>query len=128
MLSYVIYAAYPSSVRLYVYMRVAPIVRADKQPGQQSLLSLQGSQLPLSKEEEVTCRMTQGRAHLFTDMRIVNDEGQELPWDGQAAGELQVRGPHVIRAYFKVSPIQATEFCLWFSMPTWPLRHHCRPA
>ena len=47
--------------------------------------------------------MTQGRAPLFTDMRIVNDEGQELPWDGQAAGELQVRGPHVIRAYFKVS-------------------------
>lgn len=47
--------------------------------------------------------MTQGRPPLFTDMRIVNDGGQELPWDGGAAGELQVRGPHVIRAYFKVS-------------------------
>lgn len=48
--------------------------------------------------------MTQGRPPLFTDMRIVNDGGQELPWDGRAAGELQVRGPHVIRAYFKVIP------------------------
>lgn len=36
------------------------------------------------------------------DMRIVNDEGQELPWDGKAAGELQVRGPHVLKAYFRV--------------------------
>ena len=47
--------------------------------------------------------MTQGRPPVFTDMRIVNDGGQELPWDGRAAGELQVRGPHVIRAYFKVT-------------------------
>ena len=74
---------------------------------------LQGSQLPLSKEEEVKYRMTQGRPPLFTDMRIVNDEGQELPWDGRAAGELQVRGPHVIKAYFRVTfPSQARDFFL----------------
>ena len=36
------------------------------------------------------------------DMRIVNDEGNELPWDGKAAGELQVRGPHVLKSYFRV--------------------------
>lgn len=78
-------------------------LEGDKQPQQQPLLSVQGSQLPLSKAEEVKCRMSQGRAPLFTDMRIVNDEGQALPWDGKAAGQLQVRGPHVIRAYFKVT-------------------------
>lgn len=82
------------------HVDVGLVAKADKQ----RLLSLQGSQLPLSKAEEVKCRMSQGRAPLFTDMRIVNGEGQELPWDGQAAGELQVRGPHVIRAYFKVTP------------------------
>ena len=98
-------------MQVYLHMHVASIARADKQPGQQSPVSLQGSQLPLSKEEEVKCRMTQGRAHLFTDMRIVNDEGQELPWDGQAAGELQVRGPHVIRAYFKVTINQSINQC-----------------
>ena len=60
------------------HVDVAPVVKADKQ----LLLFLQGSQLPLSKAEEVKCRMSQGRAPLFTDMRIVNDGGQELPWDG----------------------------------------------
>ena len=65
---------------------------------------LQGSQGALSKQEELSFRQSQGRAHLFMDMRIVNDGGQELPWDGKAAGELQVRGPHVLKAYFRVRP------------------------
>ena len=62
----------------------------------------QGSQGPMSKKEELFYRQSQGRAHLFMDMRIVNDAGAELPWDGKAAGELQVRGPHVLKAYFRV--------------------------
>ena len=36
-------------------------------------------------------------------MRIVNDEGKEMLWDGKATGELEVRGPHVIKGYFRVS-------------------------
>ena len=35
-------------------------------------------------------------------MRIVDDEGQELPWDGKTMGELQVRGPAIIRQYFRI--------------------------
>ncbi|MEU7467515.1 hypothetical protein AB0A94_02940 [Streptomyces sp. NPDC044984] len=31
--------------------------------------------------------------------RLVGADGQELPWDGQAVGELQVRGPWVTAAY-----------------------------
>jgi len=34
------------------------------------------------------------------EVRIVNEAGAELPWDGEAAGELEVRGPWVIRAYY----------------------------
>jgi acyl-CoA synthetase (AMP-forming)/AMP-acid ligase II len=34
-------------------------------------------------------------------MRVVNEEGKELPHDGSAFGDLQVRGPWVIREYFK---------------------------
>jgi len=65
-------------------------------------VTLQGSQGKLDKEEEMKYRMSQGRPHLFTDMRIVNDEGNEMPRDGKATGELQVRGPHVVKAYFRV--------------------------
>jgi fatty-acyl-CoA synthase len=34
------------------------------------------------------------------DVRIVDDDGAELPWDGRAMGELQVRGPWVTGGYF----------------------------
>jgi fatty-acyl-CoA synthase len=35
------------------------------------------------------------------EIRIVDEHGAPLPWDGKAVGELQVRGPWVIRAYFQ---------------------------
>ena len=35
------------------------------------------------------------------DLRIVDENGRELPWDGKAFGDLQVRGPWVIKSYFK---------------------------
>ena len=41
----------------------------------------------------------QGRAVPGLDMRIVDDRGQELPWDGTTFGNLQVRGPWVTRRY-----------------------------
>ncbi len=35
-------------------------------------------------------------------MKIVDDVGQELPWDGTTFGNLLVRGPWIIDAYFKL--------------------------
>jgi 3-(methylthio)propionyl---CoA ligase len=35
------------------------------------------------------------------DWKIVDGDGNELPWDGKAFGDLHVRGPWVIRQYFK---------------------------
>ncbi len=43
----------------------------------------------------------QGRAVFGVDMRIVGAEGQDLPWDGEATGDLLVRGPWIVSAYFK---------------------------
>jgi fatty-acyl-CoA synthase len=37
------------------------------------------------------------------DIRIVDPEGQELPWDGTAIGELQARGPWVASGYYSDS-------------------------
>lgn len=49
----------------------------------------------------------QGRAIYGIDMKIVDDTGKELPWDGAEAGNLVVRGPWVIESYFggKDSPL-----------------------
>jgi fatty-acyl-CoA synthase len=46
-------------------------------------------------------RLKQGRAPLGVEMRLVNDEGVELPHDGKTFGRLKVRGHSVAAAYFK---------------------------
>jgi fatty-acyl-CoA synthase len=43
----------------------------------------------------------QGRAIYGVDMKIVDDAGAELPWDGKTYGNLLVKGPWVIDSYFK---------------------------
>jgi 3-(methylthio)propionyl---CoA ligase len=63
--------------------------------------TLKPRHLALSPEERLAIQAKQGRAVFGVDMKIVNDEGQALPHDGQAAGELLVRGPWIIRQYFK---------------------------
>lgn len=42
----------------------------------------------------------QGRVIYGIDMAIIDDDGRSLPWDGQASGNLVVRGPWVIGSYF----------------------------
>ncbi|WP_175793941.1 3-(methylthio)propionyl-CoA ligase [Burkholderia ambifaria] len=57
------------------------------------------SQRPLDTQRRLLEK--QGRVICGVDMRIVGDDGHELPWDGVAFGELQVRGPWVIDHYFR---------------------------
>ena len=47
-------------------------------------------------------RQKQGWPQIMTDLRIVGEDGKELPRDGKAFGELQARGPHTLQAYYKV--------------------------
>ncbi|HET8695551.1 MAG TPA: 3-(methylthio)propionyl-CoA ligase [Aquabacterium sp.] len=44
----------------------------------------------------------QGKSVFGIDMRIVNAEGDVLPWDGKTSGDLEVRGHWVIQSYFNV--------------------------
>jgi fatty-acyl-CoA synthase len=50
-------------------------------------------------EDQVRYRMKQGRPPFGVDMRLVDDDGFELPHDGKTVGHLLVRGPGVTRAY-----------------------------
>ena len=45
-------------------------------------------------------KQKQGFAPFTVDMKICDDNGQELPWDGTTFGRLMVRGPAVSKAYF----------------------------
>ncbi|MFG2718768.1 long-chain fatty acid--CoA ligase [Streptomyces sp. NPDC048416] len=54
----------------------------------------------LSAEEEWPYRVTQGRFPAGVEARLVGPGGDFLPWDGESAGELEVRGPWIAGAYF----------------------------
>ena len=53
----------------------------------------------LPEAERARLPYKQGRAVSGLDMRIVDDQGQELPWDGTTFGNLEVRGPWVVQRY-----------------------------
>jgi fatty-acyl-CoA synthase len=59
--------------------------------------------------ERFTVRAKQGYAVAGIDLRAMDDAGVEVPWDGRTAGELQVRGPWVLRAYYD-NPAAAGQF------------------
>jgi fatty-acyl-CoA synthase len=43
---------------------------------------------------------SQGLASPLVDIKAVDEEGRDVPWDGKALGELVVRGPWVTAGYF----------------------------
>ena len=55
----------------------------------------------LSQEALGDIQAKQGRVVYGVDMKIVDDDDKELPWDGEAFGALKVRGPFVCQDYFK---------------------------
>ncbi len=55
--------------------------------------------LPLT--ERLDWMTTQGRAVYGCELRIVDDDGVELPRDGETAGHVEVRGPWVVSRYFR---------------------------
>jgi len=62
---------------------------------------LKGPQLKLPVEQRRAIQAKQGRGVFGIDMKIVGEDGQELPWDGQASGELLVRGHWVVDRYIR---------------------------
>src|SRR5262249_44143346 len=50
---------------------------------------------------QLTYRAKQGMPAPGVELRVVDDQGAPVPWDGQAMGELQVRGPWVAASYYK---------------------------
>ena len=55
----------------------------------------------LSAEDRFLLSLKQGRPLPGVDMKIVDGDGVELPWDGKAAGNLLVKGPWVLREYYR---------------------------
>jgi acyl-CoA synthetase (AMP-forming)/AMP-acid ligase II len=55
----------------------------------------------LGAADEMKWRAKTGRPVGGVELRIVDDLGNPLPWDGEAVGEIEVRGPWITAAYHR---------------------------
>ncbi len=46
-------------------------------------------------------RALQGKPLPWTELRLIGDDGEEVPWDGESTGEIEVRGPWVASSYYE---------------------------
>jgi fatty-acyl-CoA synthase len=51
-------------------------------------------------ERQLEVRLKQGIPVLGVEVRVLGDQNEDLPWDGQHVGELVVRGPWIARSYY----------------------------
>ena len=66
-----------------------------------TLCTLKNKHDSLPEDEKMKIRLKQGRCIYGVDMKIVDEAGKELPWDGKTFGDLYVKGPWILREYFK---------------------------
>jgi acyl-CoA synthetase (AMP-forming)/AMP-acid ligase II len=66
-----------------------------------TVCTLKNKHLSQSPEEREVVLAKQGHALYGVQLKIVDDMGKELPWDGKTFGNLLVKGPWIIASYFK---------------------------
>ena len=80
-----------------------------------TICRLKSSMESLPDDERYAIRAKQGYVAAGVDLRLVDEEGREQPWDGRSMGEMQVRGPWVAASYYN-NPESADRFTAdgWF--------------
>jgi fatty-acyl-CoA synthase len=67
-----------------------------------------------SEEEKDAYRVRAGRIVYGVEMKIVDSEHNDLPWDGIASGLLLVKGPWVCEGYYRLEDKPALDDDGWF--------------
>ena len=60
-------------------------------------------------------RVKQGRPIFGVDLKIVDGEGHEQPWNGEAVGEIKLRGPWICDGYYRLDASSAHDEDGWLS-------------
>ena len=66
-----------------------------------TVCALKNKHTALNDADKTKIRLKQGRAVFGVDMKILDDAGEILPWDGKTFGDLYVKGPWVVRGYYR---------------------------
>lgn len=64
--------------------------------------ALQAPYAHLTGEDKLDVLQMQGYPPFMVEMKITDDGGKELPWDGKTFGRLKVKGPAISGAYYRV--------------------------
>jgi fatty-acyl-CoA synthase len=57
--------------------------------------------LAMSYDDQVRFKLKQGRPPVGVQLKLTDDEGALLPHDGETFGRLKIRGPFIVREYFR---------------------------
>ena len=76
-----------------------------------TIFSLKKGMEDYSDEQMTDLQCLQGCGVFGIEMCIVDENNEELPWDGEAFGALKVRGPWVAKGYYGLSDVQGDEEC-----------------
>ncbi|HHI82899.1 MAG TPA: long-chain-fatty-acid--CoA ligase, partial [Rhizobiales bacterium] len=79
-----------------------------------TLCTRKGGMDHLSDEEWWKIKLKQGRPAFTIEMKICDDDGNDLPNDGKTFGRLKVRGPAVAKSYFKGEGADSFDEKGWF--------------
>ncbi len=79
-----------------------------------SLCTMKPEYAGLTGEARLDVQMKQGHPPFGVEMKITDDAGKALPWDGKTFGRLKVRGPAVAKAYYKGEGGEVFEADGWF--------------
>ena len=79
----------------------------------------------LDFEAQIDLVAKQGRVPFGVELRVVDEEGRVQPRDGQSSGRLQIRGPWVIKRYFKDEKGDCTGADNWFDTGDVAVIHPC---
>ena len=66
-----------------------------------SLCTMKGGMGEMSEEETSAIKIKQGRPPYGVEMKITDDDGNEMPRDGTSFGHLMVKGPCIAKSYMK---------------------------
>ncbi len=66
-----------------------------------TIASFKAGMEDMSFDEQMDIKVKQGRPPYLVEMKITDDDGNELPRDGKAFGHLMVRGPFIVGSYMK---------------------------
>lgn len=65
-----------------------------------SLCTLKPEVMEMSPEDRMKVRERCGHPFFTIDMEVIDEQGNDVEWDGESTGTLRIRGPSVIGRYF----------------------------